>query len=90
MKCKPRTVKGKVKVTCTVKFVSTASRSRVRVRLVRGDRVIATARRSVRRGRASVRVHPRAKVRRGRYTLLITFVDSKGRARTLVQPVRMG
>jgi hypothetical protein len=78
-----------VKVTCTVRFVSTASRSRVRARLVRGHSVYATGSRTVRRGRASIQVRPRARLRRARYTLLLTFVDRKGRATTVVQRVRL-
>jgi hypothetical protein len=78
-----------VRVTCTVRFLSTAARASVRARLVRASTVYATTRRVVRRGRVSIALHARTHLRRGRYTLLLTFVDSKGRATTLSERVRM-
>jgi hypothetical protein len=87
--CKPKQSRtGKVRVTCTVRFVS-ARRASVRVRLVRGGRVYASTRRSVRRGHVALRVRPTTRLRRARYTLLLTFVDRKGRATTLAQRVRL-
>ena len=87
--CKPkRSRSGKVRVTCTVRFVS-ARRASVRVRLVRGDLVYASTRRAVRRGRVALRVRPTARLRHARYRLLLTFTDRKGRATTLSQRVRL-
>ncbi len=87
--CKPkRSRSGKVRVTCTVRFVS-ARRASVRVRLVRGNVVYASTRRTVRRGRVSLRVRPTARLRHARYRLLLTFTDRKGRATTLAQRVRL-
>jgi hypothetical protein len=67
--CKVAKVKrGKVKVTCTVRFAATGSAS-ARLRLLRGHRIYATAR--VRPGRRvrHVRLHPGKRLRPGRYTL---------------------
>jgi hypothetical protein len=79
-----------VRVTCTVRFVALAARSSVRVRLVRGDVVYATTRRTVRRGRVAIRVRSSSRMRHARYRLLLTFVDRKGRATTVSQRVRLG
>ncbi|MEO8687855.1 MAG: FG-GAP-like repeat-containing protein [Solirubrobacteraceae bacterium] len=90
VRCKPkRSRSGSVKVTCTVRFASRVARSSVRVRLVRGNTVYATARRTVRRGRVAIRVHPRARLQHARYRLLLTFVDERGRATTVSQRVRL-
>jgi hypothetical protein len=90
VRCKPkRSRSGNVKVTCTVRFASRVARSTVRVRLVRGDTVFATTRRSVRQGRVAIRVHPRARLQHARYRLLLTFVDRTGRATTVSQRVRL-
>ncbi len=78
-----------MKVTCTVRFASRVARSSVRVRLVRGHTVYATARRTVRKGRVAIRVHPRARLQHARYRLLLTFIDRKGRATTVSQRVRL-
>jgi FG-GAP repeat len=87
--CKPkRSRSGKVRVTCTVRFVS-ARRASVRVRLVRGRVVYASARRAVGRGRVSLRVRPTSRLRHARYRLLLTFIDREGRATTLEQRVRL-
>ena len=79
---------GKVRVTCTVRFVS-ARRATVRARLVRGNVVYASTRRAVRRGRVSLRVRPTTRLRHARYRLLLTFTDKKGRATTLAQRVTL-
>jgi len=79
---------GRVRVTRTVRFVA-ASRASVRVRLVRGSAVVASARRSVRRGRVAMDMRARSRIRPGRHTLLLTFVDVDGRARTPSQRVMM-
>jgi hypothetical protein len=88
--CKPkRSRSGKVRVTCTVRFALRVARSTVRVRLVRGHTVYATARRAARKGRVAIRVHPRARLQHDRYRLFLTFVDRKGRATTVSQRVRI-
>ena len=90
MSCKPkRSRSGSVRVTCTVRFVSRAARSTVRVRLVRGSTVYAATRRTVRKGRVAIRVHPRKRLQHTRYRLLLTFVDRNGRATTVSQRVRL-
>ena len=66
-----------------------ARRSSVRLRLVRGSVVYATARRSVRRGRVALHVRAGSRLRHARYRLLLTFVDRKGRATTVSQRVRL-
>ena len=87
--CKPKKSRsGKVRVTCTVRFVS-ARRATVRARLVRGNVVYASTRRAVRRGRVSLRVRPTTRLRHARYRLLLTFTDKKGRATTLAQRVTL-
>jgi len=89
VRCRPKKSRsGKVRVTCTVRFVS-ARRSSVRVRLVRGNTVYATARRSVRRGRVALHVRAGSRLRHARYRLLLTFVDRKGTATTVSQRVRL-
>ena len=72
-----------------MRFASRVARSTVRVRLVRGNTVYATARRTVRKGRVAVRVHPRARLRHARYRLLLTFTDRQGRATTVSRRVRL-
>jgi hypothetical protein len=90
VRCVPkRSRSGDVRVTCTVRFASRVARSTVRVRLVRGNTVYATARRTVRKGRVAIRVHPRARLRHARYRLLLTFVDRHGRATTVSRRVRL-
>jgi hypothetical protein len=89
VKCRPKTSRsGKVRVTCTVRFVS-ARRATVRARLVRGNVVYASTRRAVPRGRVSLRVRSTTRLRHARYRLLLTFTDKKGRATTLTQRVRV-
>jgi hypothetical protein len=89
VRCKPkRSRSGDVRVTCTVRFAS-AARASVRARLVRGNTVYASSRRNVRRGRAAIVLHPRARLRHASYRLLLTFVDRKGRATTVSQRVRL-
>jgi Collagen triple helix repeat (20 copies)/Abnormal spindle-like microcephaly-assoc'd, ASPM-SPD-2-Hydin len=85
--CQPgKARRGKVKVTCSVRFVA-ASRATVTARLVRGGRVYASGRRSVGRGRTRVPLHQRSAITRGTYTLVMKFVDSKERRSTLRQRV---
>lgn len=71
--CKPgKAKKGKVKVTCTVRFVS-AQHATVRARLSRGHLTYATGRRTLGAGNASVPLHARRALRQGRYTLTLRF-----------------
>jgi hypothetical protein len=80
--------KVKVKVTCKVKFTAASSSRIVRAWLARGSRVYASGQRAVRGGaRGIVRLHRIRRVRAGRYTLLLSFVDRHGKATVITQRV---
>jgi hypothetical protein len=81
--CKPLKGKSKVvKVTCTVKFAS-AGKASVRALLVRGAQVIASGRRPVGKGTASITLRG---VRPGHYRLLLVRTTGAG-AKALSQKV---
>ncbi|MFL5843921.1 MAG: hypothetical protein ACJ762_04440, partial [Solirubrobacteraceae bacterium] len=79
-----KAVKGKTKVTCTVKFVS-AARSAVTARLVRGGHTFAVRRSHVGAGRARLTVRGGRALRHGSYRLVLDF-GPRGR---LTQRVRL-
>lgn len=87
--CKPGKAKrGKVKVTCTVRFRAASSSTRVRARLARGHRVYASGARAVKPGaRGSVSLRARRRLARGSYTLLLTFADARGHESVIRQRV---
>jgi hypothetical protein len=87
--CKPGKVKrGKVKVTCAVKFTAGRSSRRVLARLTRGSRVYASGQRGVRgSARGTVSLRQVRRLRSGRYRLVLTFVDAHGHASVISQRV---
>jgi hypothetical protein len=86
--CKAK--RGKVKVTCTVRFKAAAGSTRLRARLARGHRVYASGARAVRRGaRGRISLHAHRRIARGRYTLLLTFADQRGHQSVIRQRVRI-
>ena len=56
-------------------------------RLLRGGRVYASGRRTVKRGRAGVALRPRRRLEAGRYVLELRFLDSARRTSRLRQEV---
>ena len=76
----------RIRVTCSVRLV-TATRGRVRVKLVRGDRVYVN--RLVPAGSRTIRITPSRRVPRGRYTLIIRGRDGNGGMTTTRQAVRL-
>lgn len=71
--CKPgKAKKGRVRVTCTVRFVSTSS---ARARLSRAGVVYARGHGEVRRHAASLELHAVRRTPPGRYTMRIRFGD---------------
>jgi hypothetical protein len=86
--CKAK--RGKVKVTCTVRFRAASSSTRVRARITRGHRVYASGARAVKAGaKGSVSLRAHRRLARGRYTLLLTFADARGRESVIRQRVRV-
>ena len=79
VKCVPGKAKrGKVRVTCTVRFTAKAAVT-VRVRLLRGKVLYAKSTSTARRGRAVLRLSPARRMTPGRYRLRI-WTMSPGRA----------
>jgi hypothetical protein len=87
--CKPGKVRrGKVKVTCVVRFRAASSSRRVNARLARGHRVYASGARAVKPGaRGSVSLRARRRLARGSYTLLLRFADARGHQTVIRQRV---
>jgi Ca2+-binding RTX toxin-like protein len=85
--CKPVKAKGvKVSVSCSVRLAGRSASGRVRAALVRGGRVVATAR--GRLGARAIRLRPHA-TSHGRYTVRIT-VTVDGRRTRLERRVVIG
>jgi hypothetical protein len=82
---KPKRGSKQVRVTCRVTYVASKAGS-VRALLVRGSRVVASARRRVRPGHGAVALRATKRIRRGRYRLLLVF-GSGGKATTVTQGV---
>jgi hypothetical protein len=73
-----------------VRFTAGRSTRLVTARLVRGTRVYASGRRAVRAGRkGALGLRARRRIGRGRYTLVLTFLDSRGAPTVIVQRVRV-
>ena len=89
--CKPgKPRKRKVKVTCTVAFTAGRSSRMVTARIVRGHTTYASARRTVKAGRqGNVALRARRSIPRGRYQLVLTFLDRAGARDVIVQPVEV-
>ncbi len=87
VRCKPgKARRGRVKVTCRVRFVASA-RTRATARLLRGGKVYASGRSMVKRGTAGVALRQRRPLEAGRYVLELRFRDSAQRTSTLRQVV---
>lgn len=82
--------RGKVKVTCVVRFRAGSSSLRVQAQLLRGDRIYASGSRAVRpRARGNLSLHAGRRLARGNYTLRLAFVDVKGGETVIRQRVRV-
>ncbi|MDO8210990.1 phospholipase C [Conexibacter sp. CPCC 206217] len=93
-----------VKVTCTTKasgkkiFVSCkvtgkdakTGKTALRFRVVKNEKVLATARAVVKSGRASVTLRTKSKVRSGKYQLRIAIAHSGGANSSLTRTVKLG
>src|SRR3954451_22814924 len=69
--CKVSTARGRSTVTCTV-TLPTKQTAALRGRLMRGTRVLASAKATARNGRAVLRIKATSRLRAGRYTVAIT------------------
>jgi parallel beta-helix repeat protein len=88
--CRPRRAARARARVCKVRFRAGATSRRVTARLVRGGRVFASGSRTVKPGRRSnLAMRARRRIRPGRYTLLLTFVDAGGGSSLVRQAVRV-
>ena len=88
--CKPKATKKKVKVTCTVRFVTAKSAKSVRARITRRGTLYASGRGIAHAGKVALHMKAVRKVRPGRYTLTVVVVDRHGRSVKTHAPITVG
>jgi hypothetical protein len=88
--CKPKKSKKKVKVTCTVRFVTARSAKAVHARITRRGTLFAVGRGTAHAGKVALRMRAVRRLRAGRYTLTVVAFDRRGRSVTTHAPVVVG